>query len=265
MSRVHTCATHVLVVAAAALANACGAVYPAIETPVRVAPSDAVLDPAPPASLHYLAITTGRVPRLTRGGKPWDELGERAPDPYLKVFLDNELLFTTSVERDAYEPKWPDAPRKNWSMEPNATLKVELWNANPINDQPICIQEVPDVVEQAAEGELTVECEGGAGVDFEFRAARPKFGLGFRYEIRQEGAAIRDVVDDSPASRAQLAPGDFISAINGQSTRGMSAGQLQSLVNVHARNGLKLTLRREGASSRQVEIKEGPIYSLPLN
>ncbi len=86
-------------------------------------------------------------------------------------------------------------------------MKVELWNANPVNDQSICIKEVRDVVEQAAEGELRVECEGGAGVEFEFRPARPKFGLGFRYELRREGAAIRDVVDDSPASRAEIEPG----------------------------------------------------------
>jgi hypothetical protein len=265
MSRVHSVANHLLALACVALAAACGAVYPVIETPVRVAPPDAVLDPAPPTSLLYLAIRTGRVPQLTRGGKPWDQMGERAPDPYVKVFLDGKLLFTTAVERDSYEPKWPDAPRKNWTMAPDATLKVELWNANPVNDQPICIQEVRDVVEHAADGELVVECEGGAGVEFEFRSARPKFGLGFRYELRREGAAIRDVVDDSPASRAAIRAGDFIDAVNGQPTRTMSAGALQSLINVHARNGLKLTLKRQGESPREVELKEGPIYSLPLN
>lgn len=265
MSRVHGYAVRCVALAVALVECACGAVYPAIDTPVRVAPADAVLDPAPPESLHYLAVMSGRVPRLTRGGKPWDELGERAPDPYLKVYIDGKLLFTTSVERDAYEPKWADAPRKNYSIARDATMKVELWNANPVNDQPICIQEVRDVVERAADGELTVECEGGAGVDFEFHQARPKFGLGFRYELRQEGAAIRDVVDDSPASRAELEPGDFIEAINGQPTRSMSAGQLQSLVNVHARNGIKLTLRKKSGASREVDLKEGPIYSLPLN
>lgn len=244
---------------------ACGAMYPALETPVRVAPADAVLDPAPPTSLHYLAVVGARVPERTRGGKPWDELGARAPDPYLKLFIDKELLFITSIERDSYEPKWTDAPRKNWSIEPEATMKVELWNANPVNDQPICIQEVRDVLERAVEGELLVECEGGAAVEFELRPARPKFGLGFRYEIRSEGAAIRDVVDDSPASRAAVESGDVIEAVNGQSTRGMSPGQLQSLINVHARNGLKLTLRRKGEPPREVDIKEGPIYSLPLN
>ena len=265
MRRVHRCVTAVVTLLATLTAAACGAVYPAIETPVRVAPADAVLDPAPPTALHYLAITSTRIPTQTRGGKPWDELGNRAPDPYLKVFLDSELLFTTSIEQDTYEPKWADAPRKNWSIAPNATMKVEVWNANPVNDQPVCIQEIRDVVEQAAEGELSVECDGGAVLDFEFRAARPKFGLGFRYELRREGAAIRDVVDDSPASRAAIEPGDVIDSINGQATRTMSAGQLQSLINVHARNGLKLTLKKDGGVPRDVEVKEGPIYSLPLN
>lgn len=242
----------------------CAAVYPAIDTPVRPAPEDIKLDPPPPESLYYLALEGAVVPERTRGNEPWDELGDGAPDPYLKLMLDGEVLFTTSVERDSYSPKWPDAPRQNWLVPVDAVLRVEMWNANTVNDQVICITELDRLHERALEGPLLAECEGGATVQIGLRPARPKFGLGFRYEIRQTGAAVRDVLEKSPASRAGLVEGELIDSVNGQSTRGMSAGALQTLVNMHARQGLKLTVREDGGVARDVEVKEGPIYSLPV-
>src|SRR5688572_27327814 len=120
----------------------CAAVYPAIDTPVRPAPAGVELDPPPPESLYYLALTGATVPQRTRGNEKWDELGDGAPDPYVKLYLDGETLFTTSTEQDSYTPKWSDAPRQNWVIPANAVLKVEMWNANPVNDQVICITEV---------------------------------------------------------------------------------------------------------------------------
>jgi PDZ domain/C2 domain len=242
----------------------CAAVYPAIDTPVRPAPDDVKLDPPPPESLYYLGLKGAVVPQRTRGNEKWDELGDGAPDPYVKLYLDDELLFTTSTEQDTYSPKWSDAPRQNWVVPADGVLKIEMWNANPVNDQVICITELDRLHERAVEGPLLAECEGGASVEIELRPARPKFGLGFRYEIRQGGAAVRDVLEKSPAERAGLTPGELIEAVNGQSTRGMSAGALQTLVNIHARQGIKLTLRQEGGLARDVEVKEGPIYSLPV-
>lgn len=238
--------------------------YPAIDTPVRPAPDDVKLNPPPPESLYYLALKGGVVPERTRGNETWDELGDGAPDPYVKLYLDGELLFTTSSEQDSFKPKWADAPRQNWVIPTSAVLKVEMWNANPVNDQVICITEVDRLHERATEGVVVAECEGGAAVELELRPARPKFGLGFRYEIRQSGAAVRDVLEKSPAERAGLTSGELIDAVNGQSTRGMSAGALQTLVNIHARQGIKLTVRQDGGVARDVEVKEGPIYSLPV-
>lgn len=242
----------------------CAAVYPAIDTPVRPAPDDVKLEPPPPEQLYYVGLEGGTVPPRTRGNEPWDELGEGAPDPYVKLYLDGDLLFTTSTERDTYTPRWPDAPRKNWVIPENGVFRVEMWNANPVNDQVICIKEVDRLHEAALEGSILAECEGGAAVEIELRPARPKFGLGFRYEIRQGGAAIREVMDQSPAERAGIEAGELIDAVNGQPTRNMDAGQLQTLINVHARQGIKLTLRRDGSTAREVELKEGPIYSLPV-
>lgn len=242
----------------------CAAVYPAIDTPIRPAPEDVKLDPPPPESLYYLSLKGAVVPQRTRGNEKWDELGEGAPDPYVKLYLDGEMLFTTSTVQDSYEPKWADAPRQNWVVPNDGVLKVEMWNANPVNDQVICITEVDRLHERAAEGTILAECEGGAAVEIELRPARPKFGLGFRYEIRQTGAAVREVLEKSPAERAGLVAGELIETVNGQSTRGMSAGDLQTLVNINARQGVKLTVRENGGVVREVEVKEGPIYSLPV-
>lgn len=246
-------------------ATNCAAVYPIVDTPLRTAPPDVKLDPPPPSTLYYLAIKGGTVPPRTRGNEKWDELGDGAPDPFVKLFLNDELLFTTSTEQDSYNPKWADSPRKNWDLPRDSVLRVEMWNSNAVNDQVICIDELDRLEEQALEGPLLAKCEGGAAVEIELHSARPKFGLGFRYELRQGGAAIHSVLEQSPAERAGVLRGEFIDAVNGKSTRGMSAGELQTMINMYGRQGLKLTLRAEGSAPHDVEVKEGPIYSLPLD
>lgn len=243
----------------------CAAVYPEVKTRVVPAPPNAELDPAPPAGLLYIAFDSVTVPRTTRDGRQWDSVGNPAPDPIGKVFVDNSELFRTQVEANVYHATWPNAPRRNYDIPEGAILRVEVWDANPLHDQPICIREVKRVHQVAREeGRLDLTCDGGARIQMELRPARPKFGVGFHYELRSKGSAITRVLELSPAARAGLAPGDELISVMGSPVSQMTAGELKSAINANLRRGIELTVRSKSGEVRSLTLHEGPIYSLPL-
>lgn len=244
----------------------CAAVYPEVKTRIGPAPPDAELEPPPPEQLLFIAFESVTVPRTTRGGRPWDDVGNPAPDPIGKVFIDNDELFRTPIEADVYQATWPSAPKRNYDVPEGAILRVEVWDANPLHDQPICIKEVKRLHQVArAAGRLDITCEGGARIQMELRPARPKFGLGFNYELRSKGSAITRVLALSPASRAGLSAGDELISVMGRSVAQMSAGELKSAINANLRNGVELTVRTKAGEIRSLTLHEGPIYSLPFD
>jgi hypothetical protein len=247
-----------------AATTGCAVFYPEVETPIRPASASAKLEPPPPPDLFYVAVTRAEVPPRTRGGQPWDEIGG-APDPYAIVFINGEELLRTTTQSDSYEPTWPESPKKNYTIPKDATLKVELWNDNPINAQPICVQSVRRVRREAAEtGEIDLYCDGGARVTVEFRPAKARWGLGFFYELRGDGAAVTRVFKHSPASRAGLRPGDQFVSINGRKVSRMDEKRVRSAINANVKSGLKLEVR-SGGETRLVNLEEGPIYALERN
>lgn len=236
--------------------------YPEIQTPIQAKPPTEDYEPPPPPDLFYVAVQGAYVPQKTRDGRPWDQAGNGAPDPYVVVIIDGKELFRTGTQRDSYEPTWPEAPKRNYTIPKDATLKIELWNDNPIYAQPICHKTLKRVREEArGVGEIRVTCDGGASVSLDFEPARARWGLGFFYELRGSGAAVTRVLRHSPATRAGLRGGEQLVTINGRSVSGMDEKQIRSAINANIKTGLKLEVRSGGAN-RNIEVQEGPIYSL---
>lgn len=93
----------------------------------------------------------------------------------------------------------------------------------------------------------------------EARAARGQRrgegGIGVRAVPAAEGAAIIDVVPESPADHAGLAEGDRILAIDGRRLRGLSEEAIAALLAGEEDSRLVLTLRpRRGGATRQVTV-----------
>jgi len=236
-------------------------IYPELETPVSAPPPGAEFDPPPPPDLFYVSVARAEIPPRTRDGRPWDDTGPGAPDPFAIVFINGEELFKTPTESDSFEPTWKNATRKNYTIPKGADLKVELWNDNPINPQPICIQTVRKVRREAEEtGELDLYCDGGGRIFIEFRPADARWGMGFFYELRAEGPAITRVMQHSPASRAGLRSGDQILSINGRTMTGADEKVVRSAINSNIKGGLKFEVR-SSSGIKTVEVNEGPIYT----
>jgi hypothetical protein len=242
--------------------TACSAVFPELATPVRNVPPGYRFDPGPPPDVLYLAFTKATIPARTRDGRAWDSTGGSLPDIVAKLIVDKVPIFVTPVDANTLQPTWPEQKRGNYRIRPGAEIMVELWDSNPINDQPICFQRVRDLHDVAtADGRLEVNCESGAFVELLVEPAHGKLGIGLSYELRTDEVFITRVAKESPAARAKVWRGDQVLRVMSEPVRGMDEKRVRSLINANAATGLSLTLKDKLGREREVQLRDGPIYA----
>ncbi len=207
-----------------------------------------------------MAFAGATIPTTTRDGRKWDSVGGEAPDPFAKVFLNDRELFRTPIQSNTLTPTWPDGPRDNYRIPKGASLRVELWDSNPINNHPICVRNVKNPHAEARIGELDIACDSGAKLRLTLTPGRAKIGLGFAYELRTESVFISRVVAASPAGRAGIVVGDQLVRIQGKTVKGLDEGEIRSLINANAPNSLALSVRHADGAEVEVVLKEGAMY-----
>ncbi len=249
-----------LLVAALALCG-CGAVYPQLGTPVRTPPAHIVLTPPPPEDLLFIKFSGAMIPTRTRDGRKWDSVGGSLPDAFAKLFVDGKLILETPVQSNSLAPTWPDQRRANYRVRVGASVRVELWDSNPINNHPICVSDLRDLHSEAlGEGETRVSCSSGAELRLLIDPAHGRLGVGMFYELQREAVVVTRVLRESPAARAGLARGDQLLKIQGKLVTQMADGEAQSLINANAATGITLRVRRADKSEVEITVKEAAIY-----
>lgn len=240
----------------------CGAVYPEVATPVRSVPQGREVSPEPPPNLLYIVLEKAIIPRQTRDGRKWDAVGGAAPDPFAKVLVNGEEIIKTPIENNTLHPTWPDQVRANYQVEHGARVQLELWDSNPIHNDPICRKSIEFIHEKVGTGANEVLCDSGARILLRVDKARPQLGLGLFYELGSQKAAVTRVIRHSPAARAGLAKGTEIVSIQSQAVKQLDADQIRSLINANAPTGIQLSVKLPDGVQKQVEFKEGAIYPL---
>ena len=129
--------------------------------------------------------------------------------------------------------------------------RVRAEYVEPVQDR--------DLVENAVNGMLTGLDPHSAYLNpRNFRdmqvQTRGEFG-GLGIEVTQEGGYIRVIspIDETPAARAGIRPGDFITHLNGNSTQGMTLQEAVDQMRGERGTSIRLTVRREG-EARPLEI-----------
>jgi len=129
--------------------------------------------------------------------------------------------------------------------------RVRAEYVEPVQDR--------DLVENAVNGMLTGLDPHSAYLNpRNFRdmqvQTRGEFG-GLGIEVTQEGGYIRVIspIDETPAARAGIRPGDFITHLNGNSTQGMTLQEAVEQMRGERGTTLRLTIRREN-ETRPLEI-----------
>jgi hypothetical protein len=244
------------------LSMSCAAVYPEMGTRLRPISSQEVLDPQPPKGLRWIKFVSATVPAKARDGRSWDEVLGKAPDPYAKLLLNDKELLRTPAQTNTLSPSWPTAPRGNFRVADGDRLRVELWDANALQDKPIGLREIGVVNDEMRNSrELRVELDGGGSIVIAFEPAHPMLGLGLWYEVRTDSCFITRLLPESPAERAGLAAGDQVVSIEGKNVEGLSFDELRSRFNAVPAGGLALVIRRRGGSALSVKLREGPVYA----
>lgn len=239
----------------------CGAVYPQLGTPVRTPPAHVTLTPPPPEDLLFVKFDGAMIPTRTRDGRKWDAVGGSLPDAFAKLFVDDKLILETPVQSNSLTPTWPDQTKANYRIRLGASLRVELWDSNPINNHPICVSVLRDVHSDAlGEGATPVNCSSGAELRVIIDPAHGRLGVGMFYELRREDVFVTRVLRESPAARAGLARGDQLLKIQGKLVKTMADGEAQSLINANAATGITFWVRRPDHSELEISVKEGAIY-----
>jgi len=239
---------------------ACGAVYPEISTPVHPVGARR-LEPPPPADLVYLKFANAHIPTHTRDGRQWDSVGGSAPDPFAKLLIEDKEILLTPVQANTLSPTWPDQKLGNYRIPPGVPVHVELWDSNAINNHPICVESIANILAEASEEQnLELRCDSGATIEIVVQPAHAKFGLGLYYELGSDDIQITRVVGESPAGRAKLTRGDQVLRIQGRDVKGMDPDSTRSLINANVSTGVTFSVKHADGSTAEVTLKDGPIY-----
>ncbi|HEY5376541.1 MAG TPA: PDZ domain-containing protein [Polyangiaceae bacterium] len=240
--------------------TACGAVYPEIGTPVRAA-GTRHLDPPPPADLVYLKFANAVIPSRTRDGRNWDDVGGSKPDPFAKLMIEDKEILVTPVQANTLNPTWPDQRVGNYRIPNNVPVRVELWDSNPINNHPICVESINNLLGEASdEQNLELRCDSGASIELVVQPAHAKFGIGLYYELGTYDIRVTRVVSESPAARAHLKRGDQLIQIQGHDVKDMDPETARSLINSNVSTGVTLGVKHADGSLEDVTLKDGPMY-----
>jgi hypothetical protein len=242
----------------------CSAVYPELRTPIHPPMKGQQELESPPSDLRFLSFKGATVPPLTRDGRKWDAVGGEAPDPYAILFVNGKRLVKTTVQSNTLNPTWPDAPKGNFRIADTDRLRVELWDANPVNDHPIGVKDVGIIDDETLRtGQMDVNCDSGAHVVLGIEPAHAQVGLGLFYELRTfDDVYVTRVLKESPAGRAGLKSGDQFVELGGKAVREMKPGEVQSTLNTPSVEGLSMRIRHEDGVELVLSLKEGAIYPL---
>lgn len=238
----------------------CGAVYPEVATPVKSVPPGRHVEPEPPSNVLFIVIDKAIIPRQTRDGRKWDAVGGNAPDPFAKILVNGKEIIKTPVESNTLHPTWPTQVRANYLIEPGSKVVVELWDSNPIVNDPICTVNVDLIHDKASDTASELLCNSGARIELRVEEARPKVGLGLYYELQSMSVKVTRVLQQSPASRAGLTKGTEIIAIQGQPVDKLDSDQIRSMINAHGQSGVQLDIKQPDGTTKSVELKEAAMY-----
>jgi hypothetical protein len=252
-----------LVVVAASLALA---LVPSCAYPRRSTSLTAVAGPAggpgEPADTYALTIVEAQVPQRGRGNRDWDD-GHGLPDPFVRVYRDDVLVFESRTMSDTLHPVWNQTLPRNLTITPDASIRIEMWDADAVGADPIGVYRGHGRPSNAIEGgEARLMLEGDATLTIRLDDPRAQRGVGIgSFEVRGGELYVVNVEPHSPAGRAGVASGDRIVGIGGQSVSSLGADAATSALSMASERHQALSLISSGHDQpHDVQLDTGYVW-----
>jgi hypothetical protein len=200
-----------------------------------------------PEYVYDFRLVAANIQPLQRSGHEWDS-DEGAPDPFLRVYRDDELIWESRPVQNQTNPEFDQRAPTNLRMPSTASIRLELWDADPAGEDPIGIwtgRGLPPTALPGANARILLE--GRTWLTIRIAAPRAFRGLGLtRYEQRSDFLEVVDIEPNSPAGRSGLVPGDHIVAIDSRRISDLPPGRAASEISLSGSRQARLTIERDG-------------------
>ncbi|HEY8428777.1 MAG TPA: PDZ domain-containing protein [Sandaracinaceae bacterium] len=242
-----------IVVLAAFVAGAC--VYPRRGTSLSPVRREGAASVSAPADLWQLTLVSAQITPRKRGNLPWDE-GGGEPDPFVRVYRGEELLFESPTIEDAREPEWNVTLPRNVRIPRDRPLRFEVWDRDTVGADPIGQIRTHGLPVNAMPGaDARLLLEGGSYLTIRVAPPLPHRGTGIEeYEMRPDALVVIRVLAYSPAQRAGLESGDAIVAIDDRRIADMESSQAASALSMASHRRSRLTVRGADGRERTVQL-----------
>lgn len=238
-----------------------GCAYPRRSTVLTEAPAPYVERAQAPENLWALTFVSGQVPPTARGGLAWDKAGG-LPDPEVRLYVNDVLIFTTNPVADTLTPRFDAVLPSNLPIAPDDLVRIEMWDSEQVRDSPIGIYRGRGLPDTAVVGvDATVRLEGGATVVL--RVGKPKAfkGVGVAlFEVRPDALLLVDVLPLSPAGRAGLRSGDRVVAIGGARVKDLGEARSVSALSMAVDQRAPVEVQSRDGQTRELTLDDGPVW-----
>jgi hypothetical protein len=211
-----------------------------------------------PADVWQLTIVSGQVPQQSRGAIGWDGT-DGLPDPFVRVYRNDELVYETSTLEDTLTPEWNVTLPRNFYAPRDATLRFEMWDRDEVGEDPIGMYRNRGLPGNAVtDADARMLLDNGAQLVVRLAPAQAHRGLGINvYEVHEDALVVIEAETHSPAGRAGIVPGDAILAIGGQAVSALGPNRAPGALSMAGERHETLRVRNARGDVREIELDRG--------
>jgi hypothetical protein len=209
--------------------------------------------------MYSIRLIGAELPPYKGAGLPWDPDGT-PPDPYLKLFIGDRLVWESPDQENTLRPEWNVTLPRNIYVSSNTRFRIEMWDRDGASSDPAgSVQRMglPETALLDAAARLSLDNMGAVTVMIS--APKASRGVGIRYEVHGDGLLVLDVEPFSPAARAGVKKGDLIVQIGESRVEAVGGNKAASELSLASDRGYTLTLSN-GKQERTAQLDRDNLW-----